>query len=280
MPELPEVETVRRSLAKAALGRRVVRFEWRREDLRHPIPVERLAELLPGQRFEELERRGKLLIGRFGDRRRRPHCLLAHLGMSGRFQVSSPAEPWLKHEHYRLVLEGVELRYIDPRRFGSLEYAAADELEGHPRLANIGVEPLGPGFDGALLYTACRRRSLAIRDLLLSGRPVAGVGNIYANEACFRSGIRPQRRARTLSRRDCATLCAEIKAVLTEAIEAGGSTLRDAGYVDAAGRAGWFQFAHFVYDRADEACRRCQQGQVKRVQRMARGAFYCPICQS
>lgn len=281
MPELPEVETVRRSLEAVACGHKVKEIVIRRADLRYPVPVKKIQSELPGSTLESLERRGKVLIFRFQRGRSAQRCLLGHLGMSGRFlatRKTGEETSWQKHEHVRISIDTWDLRFIDPRRFGSLELCLSSKLSEHPRVKNLGVEPLSEEFTGNLLFLGTRGKQVRIRDFLLTGNLVAGVGNIYANEACFRSGIRPQRPVSKLSKTDCQRLSAEIKSVLTSAIEAGGSTLSDGGYIDVSGKAGWFQFTHWVYDRAGEACKSCQST-VKKVKALKRSAFYCPKCQ-
>ena len=286
MPELPEVETVRRSLALRAENQRIRSVEIRRPDLRFPIPVAAMKRALPGARLLRWERRAKVLIGRVDAAAgpSRELALLIHLGMSGRvLTAEGPAESvgdFQTHEHVRIGLEDVTLRYVDPRRFGSVELCPTAELGEHPRLRNVGVEPLGPDFTPEVLWQASRGKTVRVRDLLLSNRPVAGVGNIYANEACFRARVRPQRKAKSLRRVEVERLTAAVREVIAEAIEAGGSTLSEGGYVDAAGEAGWFQFAHRVYKRDGETCgaEGCE-ARIKRVPRLTRGAFYCPSCQ-
>ncbi|MDF1661849.1 MAG: bifunctional DNA-formamidopyrimidine glycosylase/DNA-(apurinic or apyrimidinic site) lyase [Planctomycetota bacterium] len=281
MPELPEVETVRRSLEIVALGRKVREIVIKRTDLRYPIPAERIQTDLPGATLMGLERRGKVLVFRFKRGRSAERCLLGHLGMSGRFLATERAAgntAWLKHEHVRLTMDTWDLRFIDPRRFGSIELCLSSSLTSHPRVKNLGVEPLSNEFDGDLLFQGTRRKQVRIRDFLLTGNLVAGVGNIYANEACFHSGVRPQRPVSRLSRPECQRLSMEIKKVLESAIDAGGSTLSDGGYVDGSGNSGWFQFSHWVYNRAGEACKRCDST-VKKVKDLKRSAFYCPKCQ-
>lgn len=279
MPELPEVETVRRSL-EVAIGESLQSMTIRRSDLRYPVPADRLKKELPGSCLKSVERRGKVLIFRFKKGRLAERCVLGHLGMSGRFLATKAGQEldWQKHEHLRFSLDTWELRFIDPRRFGSIELCLASQLEKHPRIRNLGVEPLSSDFEGKLLFSGTRGKQVKIRDFLLTGRLVAGVGNIYANEACFHAGVRPQRSAARLSKSDCSKLVLEIKKVLEAAIEAGGSTLKDGGYVDGSGKAGWFQFSHWVYNREGKPCKNCQSP-VKKVKALRRSAFYCPRCQ-
>jgi formamidopyrimidine-DNA glycosylase len=283
MPELPEVETVRRSIELHALGQRLVSIDIKRTDLRHPVPEKDIHKaLITGAELVALERRGKVLIMRFKTPGKAEPCLLVHLGMSGRLTATpfnegaSPA--FEKHEHVRLTMENTLLRFIDPRRFGSVELCLSSKLDRHPRVNKLGVEPLSEDFTGAILFAGSRKRGMKIRDFLLTGTVVAGVGNIYANEACFEAGIRPQRKAMELSKNDSERLCSSIKEVLAAAVEAGGSTLSDGGYVDGEGKPGWFQFSHWVYNKAGEPCKKCKST-IKKVKEAKRSAFYCPKCQ-
>jgi formamidopyrimidine-DNA glycosylase len=281
MPELPEVETVRRSLENQARGQILEGLEVKRTDLRYPVPAKDMETILPRARLRALERRGKVLILRFSPVDKAERCLLVHLGMSGRFVATNKNPetlPWQKHEHLRLTMETKILRFIDPRRFGSVELCLSSKLECHARVKNLGVEPLSDDFTGALLFNAGRKKNVSIRDFLLTGRAVAGVGNIYANEACFKAGVRPGRAAAKLTKKESERLCLAIKEVLQAAVEAGGSTLSDGGYVDGSGQPGWFQFSHWVYDRAGDECKKCQNT-VQKVKNVKRSAFYCSKCQ-
>lgn len=281
MPELPEVETVRRHLEEVAVGRKVQEIVIKRTDLRYTVPASKIQTDLPGTTLKAIERRGKVLIFRFQRGRLAERCLLGHLGMSGRFlatERTDQATEWLKHEHARFTLDTWDLRFIDPRRFGSLELCLGSKLTQHPRVKNLGVEPLSSKFDGDLLFRGTRGKQVRIRDFLLTGNLVAGVGNIYANEACFHAGVRPQRPVSRLTNLECHRLALEIKKVLEAAIEAGGSTLSDGGYVDGSGNSGWFQFAHWVYNRAGAICKACPS-MIKKVKDLKRSAFYCPKCQ-
>lgn len=281
MPELPEVETVRRSIEKFLLEQSLEKCECKRHDLRYSIPVKALEDELPGATLDAIERRGKVLIGHWqlGPRKRR--CLLMHLGMSGRLIIQEREKKppvWQKHEHVRWTFTDHLLSFIDPRRFGSVEICTPGKLSKHDRVKNLGVEPLGDEFTPALLFEQTRGRSQCLRDLLILGKVVAGVGNIYANEALFRAGVRPQRRSNKLKKREAKVLVPHVKDVLNEAVEAGGSTLSSGGYVDGEGKSGWFQFSHAVYGRDGQPCPSCQT-KIKRVRALKRGAFYCSKCQ-
>ncbi len=279
MPELPEVETVRRGLAPHVTGRRLDAVELRRADLRWPIPV-RAVRGLAGRTCGAPERRSKYLILPF-DGSGAPRALI-HLGMSGRLflDVLRPRqEPpaWELHEHWRMRFADRLARYVDPRRFGMLDVAKDErEYAAHPLLAALGPEPLGDAFDAAWLHARSRGRKLATKVFLMDAKNVVGVGNIYASEACFRAGVRPARGAARLTRGDCARLVTAIRDVLTEAIEAGGTTLRD--YIGVDQGAGYFQRALFVYGRAGEPCKVCGTTIQHRVLGQ-RATYWCPRCQ-
>ncbi len=270
MPELPEVETTRRGLLPL-LGQTVRSVTLRNPALRWPVPAE-LPACLAGQRLQALERRAKYILARF-------ECgtLLLHLGMSGRLCLLERAEPPDRHDHLDLVFSGgAVLRLRDPRRFGAVLWLQGDPQQ-HPLLRDLGPEPLGKGFDGALLYRASRGRSAAIKTFIMDSRVVVGVGNIYAAEALFRARIHPGIAAGRLGAARCARLAQEIRATLNDALAAGGSSLRD--FFGADGNPGYFQQQYFVYGRAGEPCRVC--GSTIRNMRLGqRSTFYCPRCQA
>lgn len=271
MPELPEVETVRRGLAPHLVGRRIERLVVREPRLRWPVP-RGLPARVQGRTVAALTRRGKYLIATLdsGDR------LILHLGMTGRLLVLDPAEPLRKHDHVDVLLDsGRMVRFHDPRRFGALLLWPAREAE-HPLLANMGPEPFTEAFDGQYLYAKSRGRSAAVKTFVMDGRIVVGAGNIYAAESLFHAGIRPTRAAGKLSRGDCERLAREIRAVLGAAVELGGTTLRD--FAGADGASGYFQQELFVYDRGGEPCRVCGTT-IRRLTLGARQSCYCPRCQ-
>ncbi len=275
MPELPEVETTRRGLAAAVIGQRICRAIVRHRGLRQPIP-RGLERRLAGMHVTALSRRGKYLLFECARMNHAVGALIVHLGMSGRLWLVDPATPPLKHDHVDLEFDnGRVVRLRDPRRFGLVLWQSGDPLQ-HPLLAAIGPEPLTTAFDGAVLHHAARNRSAAIKLVLMDSHVVAGVGNIYANEALFRAGIDPRTPAQRISRVRCAVLAGEIKAVLSDAISAGGSSLRD--YVGSDGRAGHFQNRFLVYGRAGEPCMRCGTP-IKELRQAQRATCYCPICQ-
>jgi formamidopyrimidine-DNA glycosylase len=271
MPELPEVETVCRGLAATLVGRRIVRVDQRRPDLRWPLP-DRFAARLAGRRVQSVGRRGKyILIGLDGGL-----TWMVHLGMSGRFIVTeSGAMPDGTHDHVLARLDdGRLVRFNDVRRFGMMDLIAAQALAAHPLIAGLGPEPLDGGFDAAVLDAALAGRHGPIKAALLDQRLVAGLGNIYACESLFHAGISPRRRAYTVPGRRSRRLVSAIRRVLEEAIAAGGSSLRD--YVQASGELGYFQHRFAVYDREGEPCPGCDCGRgVRRIVQSGRSTFYC-----
>jgi len=270
MPELPEVETVRRGLALKISGRRIVQAELRRPDLRRPFPPA-LAARLGGARIGALGRRGKYILIELDS----DGLLLLHLGMSGRVTLGSAALPAAAHDHVVLTLDdGTIIRFNDPRRFGLIDYVKRSEAAQHPFLAGLGREPLEPGFDGPYLGAALAGKLTPIKAALLDQRIVAGLGNIYACEALFRAGLSPRRLARSIGSTRASRLATAIQSVLTDAIAAGGSSLRD--YVQADGALGYFQHRWAVYGREGERCPGCDcSGGVRRIVQSGRSTFFC-----
>jgi formamidopyrimidine-DNA glycosylase len=270
MPELPEVETVRRGLALRMTGRRIVRAELRRPDLRRPFPP-LLAERLTGARIGELSRRGKYILIELDD----TGLLLLHLGMSGRITAGGDNAPDEKHDHVVLRLDdGTVVRLNDPRRFGLLDYLERGGEEAHPLLAGMGPEPLERGFDGAYLSRVLAGKMTPIKSALLDQKIVAGLGNIYVCEALYRAGISPRRLAATVTGARAARLAAAVREVLDEAIAAGGSSLRD--YVQANGELGYFQHRWAVYGKEGEPCPGCTCAEgVRRITQAGRSSFFC-----
>jgi formamidopyrimidine-DNA glycosylase len=270
MPELPEVETTRRGLAPLLINQRIRTAIVRNRALRLPVP-RNLAGLLAGATIRDLARRGKYLLVDCGT-----GTLILHLGMSGRLWVVGGATPPDKHDHFDLVLENdTVVRLRDPRRFGLVLWQKNDPFS-HPLLAGIGPEPFSAKFDGDWLYDVTRTRSAAIKQVLMDSRVVAGIGNIYANEALFHSAIYPGTPARRIGLERYQVLAGKIKETLELAIGAGGSTLRD--YVASDGQAGYFQNQFMVYDRAGETCQRCGT-LIRGIRQGQRSTFYCPRCQ-
>jgi formamidopyrimidine-DNA glycosylase len=270
MPELPEVETTLRGIRPWLVGRRIEAVVVRSHKLRWPIPL-RLSSLLPGQRIESIERRAKYLLLHV-----ETGTLIMHLGMSGSMRIARLTDPPGPYDHFEILLpEKRCLRFRDPRRFGAVLWTTRPPAE-HPLLASLGPEPLGPEFAGDYLYGISRGRRVAIKSLLMNSRIVVGVGNIYASESLFVSGIHPQRAAGRISQRRYAGLADAVRQVLTHAIRAGGTTLRDFHAAD--GRRGHFRISLQVYARAGQPCRQC--GSPIRLTRTGqRATYYCPRCQ-
>jgi formamidopyrimidine-DNA glycosylase len=268
MPELPEVEVTRRGLAPRISGRTISGVVVREPRMRWPVP--RGLQRLAGRKVLGVTRRGKYLLVDCG-----VGHLILHLGMSGSLRVLPAGTPALKHDHFDLLFGDRLLRLRDPRRFGAVLWTDA-RPETHPLLAHLGVEPLSQAFDEAALHAMTRGARVNVKQFLMDGRRVVGVGNIYASESLFRAGVSPRRRAGKLTRAESAALVREIKLTLREAIRAGGSSLRD--FVGSDGAAGYFQQRYWVYDRGGQPCRRCG-AQVKRIVQGQRATYYCPRCQ-
>jgi formamidopyrimidine-DNA glycosylase len=274
MPELPEVEVSRLGLVSHLTGQPIVAAVFRAPKLRGALSPE-LASKLAGKRVRAILRRGKYLLfdctsGEGGG------WLIVHLGMSGSLRLVPAATPAQKHDHVDLVFPGTVLRFRDPRRFGSLSWHEGADVERHPSLAVLGIEPLSPGFDGDWLYAATRRRNTPIKPLLMNAHLLVGIGNIYAAEALFRAGIAPTRAAAGIGRQSCRRLAGAIRATLEAAIAAGGSSLRD--YVHSDGGAGSFQMRCAVYGRAGQACPVCGTP-IRALRQAGRATFHCPRCQ-
>jgi formamidopyrimidine-DNA glycosylase len=284
MPELPEVETVRRGLVPAMQGRRILSARTNRADLRFPFP-DRFAERLTGTRIERLDRRAKYLLARLGS----GETLLMHLGMSGRFSITADdlerqpgdfvyapaADP--RHDHVVFEMEGaVTVTYNDPRRFGFMALFSGDGDDAAPFLAGLGPEPDSNMFSGPALAAALSGRRSPIKAGLLDQHVVAGLGNIYVCEALWRAKLSPKRLCASVAGGRAERLAEAVRTVIAAAIEAGGSTLRD--YAGANGAMGYFQHRFDVYAREGEPCRRgC--GPVRRIVQSGRSTFYCPACQ-
>ena len=281
MPELPEVETVVRGLRPKLEGRVLQRVEQRRPDLRFPLPAN-FAQRLTGRRIERIQRRAKYMLMFLDDSQVGAEVLLCHLGMSGRMTIveppsGGPRPPLDKHDHVVFTTDaGVEVRFNDARRFGIMDLMAAEELEDHPLLRELGPEPLGNDFNGPGLAAALKGKRTPIKAALLDQRVVAGLGNIYVCEALYFAGLSPRRQAYTVQGNRAEKLAAAVRQVLTRAIEAGGSSLRD--YVQADGELGYFQHEWAVYGREGEPCKACG-APIKRLVQSGRSTFYCPRCQ-
>ncbi len=271
MPELPEVETTRRGVTPALVGRRVTVVTVRQPRLRWPVPTARLRRELVGQRIDTVERRAKYLLLRTA-----AGTALLHLGMSGSLRVLPPGTPAGPHDHVDLGLDdGAMLRLRDPRRFGALLWTRRDPAL-HPLLRDLGPEPFDPAFDGAYLRARAQGRRIAVKPFLMDGRVVVGVGNIYASESLHRAGIDPRRAAGRVSLARYGRLADAVREVLGEAIEAGGTTLRD--YTGSHGEAGWFSIRLAVYGREGEPCPACG-ALVHGIVLGQRSTFFCSACQ-
>lgn len=269
MPELPEVETTRRGLEPLVVGQTIRSLAVREPRLRWPVEPS-LDRRLRNRTVQALSRRGKYLLISTDD-----GSLLVHLGMSGSLRFLRIRSEPARHDHFDIeFMSGAILRFNDPRRFGSLHWCASPEA--HWLLKNLGPEPLGAQFGGDYLWRVSRGRRVAIKTLLMNGRIVAGLGNIYANEALFRAGIHPSRPAGRVSRMRLQRLADTVGEVLREAIQAGGTTLQD--FVGGDGKPGYFQLALDAYGRAGEPCVRCERPiKVRTIGQ--RATYYCANCQ-
>ncbi len=282
MPELPEVETVRRGLVPAMEGQVIARADVRRPDLRWQFP-ENMAERLGGKRIERLRRRSKYILADLSS----GETLIIHLGMSGRMLIAGKPMGQFHHHHPAPerhdhvvfdMQDGQRVTFNDARRFGAMDLFATDRIEEHWLLAPLGPEPLGNAFDQSYLVERLKGRNTPIKTALLDQRIIAGLGNIYVCEVLHRAGIAPTRKAGQLSAARIARLVPIIRDVLGEAIEAGGSSLKD--YRQADGDLGYFQHSFQAYDREGQPCGKegCG-GKIKRIVQSGRSTFYCPSCQ-
>ncbi|MEY2661332.1 MAG: hypothetical protein RLZZ123_2504 [Pseudomonadota bacterium] len=269
MPELPEVEVTRLSFVERIQGARIVHLRMGKP-LRWPLGTE--PNRLVGQRVLGVDRRGKYLLMHLD-----AGCLLWHLGMSGALHFATTHPPAGAHDHVDLVTDQGVLRLHDPRRFGALVYVPdLEDARAIKLLGHLGVEPLGGHFDPVAFHAALRQRKAPIKQVLLTGDIVVGVGNIYASEALFQAGIRPTTAAHKISRPRALKLQQAIVRVLERALEVGGSTLRD--FSNARGESGYFQLEMSVYDRAGQPCQQCAST-VRQIRQGQRSTFYCPTCQ-
>lgn len=270
MPELPEVETTRRGIAPLVAGREVIAVTVRETRMRQPVPAD-LAALLTGQVLLDVERRAKYLLFRFVE-----GTLIVHLGMSGSLRIVPPATPFKKHDHIEIRFAGDRrLRFHDPRRFGLMIWTP-DEIQAHALIAHLGPEPWDQRFDARYLHAGARHRRAAVKNYIMDGRIVVGVGNIYASEALYRARVHPKRAAGRVSLARYTLIVDAIREVLTEAIEVGGTTLRD--FVKSDGEPGYFRLQLNVYGRTGEACPNCGDA-IRQAVIGQRSSFYCPRCQ-
>lgn len=286
MPELPEVETVRRGLAPAMEGQRIIQAEIRRDGLRWPFPPD-MGARMTGARVERLRRRSKYILADLDS----GESLLIHLGMSGRMTVSGLEAPYVpgefhhahppreKHDHVVFHMQnGARVTFNDPRRFGALDLLDSAHADDHALLASLGPEPLGNAFSATYLAERLMGRKGPIKSLLLDQKIVAGLGNIYVCEALHRAGINPTRAGGKISKPRIEALCGHIVDVLNEAIEAGGSSLKD--FRQAGGELGYFQHRFRVYDRAEHPCPTDDcPGTIQRIVQSGRSTYFCPKCQ-
>lgn len=270
MPELPEVETTLRGIAPLLEGKTIKLVNIYNKNLRWPVPAI-IKKKLPGAKILSCRRRAKYLVIETTQ-----GSIIVHLGMSGYLRITSFGSPRLKHDHFEIVLTNKKcLRLNDARRFGAVLWAGSAP-ESHKLLANLGPEPLATDLPEDYLYTATRKRKRNIRDTLLDGKIIAGIGNIYANEALFKAGIRPGKSAASLGKTACIRLLQAIRHILAAAIKAGGTTLKD--FQSPEGRPGYFGQSLMVYGRENEACTQC--GRPVRAKSLGnRRAFYCTNCQ-
>ncbi|CAH2770157.1 MAG: Formamidopyrimidine-DNA glycosylase (EC [uncultured Caballeronia sp.] len=275
MPELPEVEVTRRGIEPFVSGRRVERVDVRTPALRWPIPPH-LAKTMKALKIEKVERRGKYLLFETSE-----GWLIVHLGMTGTLRVlrNLPRPPdAAKHDHIDLIFDDFILRFRDPRRFGAVLWHSREDGDvlDHSLLAGLGLEPFTTEFSGALMYRQTRGRKVSVKQALLAGTMVVGVGNIYASESLFRAGIRPTVAAGRVSLVRYDFLADAVRTTLAAAIEKGGSTLRD--FVGRNGESGYFQLDYFVYDRAGQPCHVCGTA-IKQIVQGQRSTYFCPRCQ-
>ncbi len=275
MPELPEVETTRRGLEPWVTNAEILSITVRNPSLRWPVPTQELLKLT-GQRIDRIERRAKYLLVHLPSK-----VVLLHLGMSGSMRVLEPDETPRKHDHLDFLIRTHKngnrvVRFNDPRRFGCC-LVLSEPISEHSLLANLGPEPLTDDFDGAHLFALSRRRKLAVKNFIMDGKVVVGVGNIYASEALYEAGVRPGTAAGRVSRAKYDLLAGTIKEVLGKAIKAGGTTLND--FTQSDGSPGYFRHELQVYGRAGEACYRCEST-IKSRTLGQRNTFYCTNCQT
>jgi formamidopyrimidine-DNA glycosylase len=270
MPELPEVETTVRGLARFLEGERITRVVLNRADLRRPFPAD-LVQVMTGATVSTLSRRAKYGLMHLD----RGATMIFHLGMSGRWRI----DPEVPDTHDHLLLETAQHRFAlcDPRRFGSIDLVGTDALDQWPQFAALGPEPLGPGLSAAHLKAALRGKTQSIKLCLLDQRIVAVLGNIYVCEALWRAGFRPTKRAGEVTGPQLARLVPAIRDVLEASIRDGGSTLRD--YARPDGELGYFASSFDVYGRTDDACRRADGGFIRRIAQGGRSTWFCPVCQ-
>lgn len=270
MPELPEVETTRLGIAPWIISHRISQLTIYNPKLRYPVDPD-LPTIVQGLRLNDIQRRAKYLLFDCDGQ-----GLLIHLGMSGSLRLIKEGEPLRPHDHWEMVFDnGSRLRYHDPRRFGSLQWWKGD-AQKHPRLCDLGIEPLCDAFSGDWLYCATRNRKMAIKSFLMNAKRVVGIGNIYANEALFIAGVSPMRPAEKLSQTKAELLVDAVRAVLQDSIKQGGTTLRD--FVNGHGEPGYFKLSLKVYERNEQPCLQCGRP-IQKTTLNQRSTWFCPHCQ-
>lgn len=273
MPELPEVEVLRRSLMPRLGGRRIESVETSAKALREPLDLRTLRRHVRGRRIEALRRRAKYLLIDVED----GGVLVVHLGMSGRLTVVPGEEEPAAHEHFWCGLDsGERLRLVDPRRFGLVFALKRSRLDADAHFAHLGIEPLGGELDGPYLRAAARSRRGPVKSFLMDARVVVGVGNIYASESLWRAGVDPRRSVARIGAASWDRVAEAVRGVLSDAVAEGGTTLND--FTDGEGNAGYFQVSLAVYGREGEPCPRCAR-LIRRLVQAGRSSFYCPGCQ-
>ncbi len=273
MPELPEVETIRRGLERVLIGQNICRIKVRETRFRQPVNVAKLRKLVSGQPIAALHRRAKYLLCELENRAH----LVIHLGMSGRLLYCKKALPVQKHDHIQFIFNnGHELRFCDPRRFGMVDAVPPGGLSDYIHFRSLGPEPLSPEFSAVYLAARAKKLSRPIKNFLMDGAVVVGVGNIYASESLFRAGIHPKKPSGKLSSLEWGKLVRAIRATLKLAIARGGTTFND--FHNSDGEMGYFQQELMVYDRNGEPCRACNS-KIRRIVQAGRSSFYCPRCQ-
>ncbi len=273
MPELPEVETVCRGLSKEILGNTFTMAANLRPNLRIPFP-ENFSSLIEGKKIKSIKRRSKYILINLDD----STTMIVHLGMSGKLVIYNNFQnSRQKHDHAVFRFDNnKEMVFNDPRRFGLITISNTNSLEQNALIANLGPEPLEDGFNGDVLYDILQKKSSPIKTTIMDASILVGVGNIYACESLFRSKILPTRKANSLTKKECISLAENIKKVLSEAIDSGGSTLRD--YIQSSGDSGYFQHKFLVYGKDGTSCSICKN-KIERLKQSGRSTFYCPTCQ-
>lgn len=275
MPELPEVETVRKGLLQAILHREVKEIAVHNPHLRMRVPGEKLFQWVVGNQIVQINRRAKYLLIALANE----VVLLVHLGMSGKLLVVPGGVPVERHDHVVFTLDsGEQLRFRDPRRFGLIDVTRKNTLSRHPRLVHLGIEPFSTSFTSLFCVTTVGQSRRPIKNTLMDASFVVGLGNIYTNEVLFEAGIHPQRETRSLSRQEWQRLVDAVRSVLTRALQAGGTTLQDKGFRNVLNTGGHFQVQLQVYDREGEKCPECN-ALIVRVRQQGRSTFFCPQCQ-